>query len=202
MRAMLFLWEIEYKGETIPPPDMANVLCVDSNGRVQTAVMARLLYGKWKEDVLALAETNGTCAALVDITFTERGISHCLPIAITADEAMVIEKVVDLVLNRADSIPKDGKIPKEMRWAPSRIVNTAVQYAEMQKEHLLDTCPILGGWQGHAAIYKELWRRRDSTGKMSRTACELAGLVTKKYNGVAIVRNAVSTGETSTLCRG
>lgn len=137
MRAILLLKDIEYQGQSMPP-DMVNVLCVDTNGTLQTATMARLLYRKWAEDVLAYSQSRRTYAAMVDIDITGRGLSHCVPIAITAQESIALERIVDLVVNHTNLIPKDGKIPQEMRWATSRILNTAIQEVEMQKEQILN----------------------------------------------------------------
>jgi hypothetical protein len=137
MRAILLLKDIEYQGQNTPS-DIVNVLCVDTNGTLQTATIARLLYRKWAEDVLAYSQSRKTYAAMVDIDFTGRGLSHCVPVAITAQESLVLKRIVDLAINHTNLIPKDGKIPQEMRWATSRILNTAIQEIEMQKEQILN----------------------------------------------------------------
>jgi hypothetical protein len=135
MHAVLLFLGVERPGANCPS-DMVKVLCVDIDGVIQAATMARLPYRKWTEDVLAARQTRGTYIAMVDITITNRGFSHCIPVVITADEFMVMGKIIDLIVNRTESIPKDGKIPDEMRWAPSRIINSAIQYAETQKENI------------------------------------------------------------------
>ena len=137
MHAVLLFLGVEYQDANCPS-DMVKVLCVDVDGVIQMATMARLPYRKWAEDVLAARQTRGTYMAMVDITITNIGFSHCIPVVITAAEFMVIGKIIDLVINHAESIPKDGKIPEEMRSAPSRIINSAVQYAEMQKEKIIN----------------------------------------------------------------
>ena len=136
MRAILLLKDIEYQGQDTPP-DMVNVLCVDISGVLQTATIARLLYTKWAKDILEYGQTRGAYAAMVDVDITERGFSHCVPVEITADEGIILERIVDLAINHTNLITEDGKIPKEMRRATSRILNTAIREAGMQKEQMI-----------------------------------------------------------------
>lgn len=137
MNAILLLRDIEYQGQNLPA-DTVNVLCIDINGNLKTAKFARLLYRKWAENVLAYSQSRETLTAMVDIDLTGRGLSACIPIAISAEESMILERIVDLVTNHTNQISKDGKIPKEMRWATSRILKTAIQEAESQKDKLIN----------------------------------------------------------------
>ncbi len=135
MRAILLLTAIE--DETLSPNEV-KVLYVDSEGRLVTMVITRSLYTKWVSDVRQLSVQNNTYCALVDITLTGEGVSQSHVVAITEDEARVLDKIVDLAVNHAESIPEDGKIPKEMRWAPSRIIDNVVRHIEMDKNYFLD----------------------------------------------------------------
>lgn len=137
MHAILLLIGAEYKVENLPS-DMVKVLCVDADGVLKLATIARLMHEKWISYIMETRRSRGAYIAMVDVDVTGKGVSHCYPIEISADEFMVINKIVDLVTNHADSIPKDGKIPKEWHLVTSGIIKSAINFVDMQKEQILN----------------------------------------------------------------
>ena len=134
MRAELLLATIN--DETISPDDV-KVLCINSEGKLLTMVISKSLYTKWSSNVQEACIQNKGYCALVDFTFTGE-VSHSHIVIITEEEARVLDNIVNLAVNHPESLTEDGKIPEDMRWAPSQIIDNVIQYVEANKDNFLN----------------------------------------------------------------
>jgi hypothetical protein len=129
------LWDI---ADSNLPPDMLKALCVDASGLLLQIVIPRLLYRKQKADVLSFCQKNSTFGAMVSVSLTARGLTTDFPVAITQEEASVLDMIVDITFKHPARILSDGRIPVDMRWAPNSIIKRVLAYIEANKESLLN----------------------------------------------------------------